>query len=155
MQYLAVAQLDVAAGRVVYTSLLDDAGGFRGDLTIMRLATDRFRVVTGGATGMMDLKWITDHLPAARPVVTDVTSAWTTLGLWGPKAREILSAGHRRRCVGRGLPFGTCQEIEAGGLTVLASRISYVGELGWELYLPMEQGARLWDVIWAAGQRRA
>ena len=153
MQYLAVAQLDVAPGRVVYTSLLDDRGGFRGDLTVMRLATDRFRVVTGGATGQMDLKWITDHLPAGcEAVVTDVTSAWTTLGLWGPKARDILARVSSDDVSHAGMAFGTCKEIEAGALTVLASRISYVGELGWELYVPMEQGGKLWDLLWDAGQ---
>ena len=153
VQYLAVAQLDVAPGRVVYTSLLDDNGGIRADLTIMRLATDRFRIVTGGGTGMMDLKWITDHLPAgANVTVTDVTSAWTTLGLWGPCAREILWRLTSADISRDGFPFGTCREIEAGGLTVLASRISYVGELGWELYVPIEQGARLWDKLWDAGQ---
>ncbi len=154
VQYLAVAQMDVAPGRVVYTSLLDDRGGFRADLTIMRLATDKFRVVTGGATGMMDLKWITDHLPAgARATVTDVTSAWTTLGLWGPNAREILSRAAAAEDVSpAGFAFGTCREVEIDGMTVLASRISYVGELGWELYVPIEQGAKLWDEIWEAGQ---
>jgi glycine cleavage system aminomethyltransferase T/glycine/D-amino acid oxidase-like deaminating enzyme len=156
VQYLAVAQLSVPVGRVVYTSLLDETGGFRADLTIMRLATDRFRVVTGGATGMMDLKWILDHLPAearqAGVSVTDVTSAWTTLGLWGPKARSILAAVASGDVSNSGFAFGTCQEIEVGSLTVLASRISYVGELGWELHLPLEQGARLWDVLWDAGR---
>ena len=153
VQRFAVAQMDVGVGRVVYTSLLNENGGFRGDLTIMRLAPDRFRVVTGGATGQMDLKWITDHLPAGcEAVVTDVTSGWTTLGLWGPKAREILARITCDDVSHPGMPFGTCKEIEAGGLTVLASRISYVGELGWEFYLPMEQGAKLWDAIWDAGQ---
>ncbi len=153
VQYLAVAQLDVAPGRVVYTSLLDDRGGFRGDLTVMRLATDRFRVVTGGATGQMDLKWITDHLPAGcEAVVTDVTSAWTTLGLWGPKARDILARVSSDDVSHAGMAFGTCKEVEVGALTVLASRISYVGELGWELYVPMEQGGKLWDLLWDAGQ---
>jgi len=153
VQRLAVAQLDVAPGRVVYTSFLDENGGFRADLTIMRLATGKFRVVTGGATGMMDLKWIADQLPeGANVTVTDVTSAWTTLGLWGPCAREILWRITSSDISHQGFPFGTCREIEAGGLTVLASRISYVGELGWELYVPIEQGARLWDRLWDAGQ---
>ncbi|HET7012737.1 MAG TPA: FAD-dependent oxidoreductase [Streptosporangiaceae bacterium] len=156
VQHLAVAQLDVAVGRVVYTSLLDDAGGFRADLTMMRLGADKFRVVTGGATGMMDLKWILDHLPdealRAGVSVTDVTSAWTTLGLWGPKAREVLGRVASGNVSHEGFAFGTCKEIEVGGVTVLASRISYVGELGWELHLPFEQGARLWDVLWDAGQ---
>jgi glycine cleavage system aminomethyltransferase T/glycine/D-amino acid oxidase-like deaminating enzyme len=161
VQYLSVAQMDVAPGRVVYTSLLDEAGGFRADLTIMRLATDKFRVVTGGATGMMDLKWIIDHI-ASLPsdgflgnqgaAVTDVSSAWTTLGLWGPKSREILSRVANGDVTHSGFGFGTCREIEVDGMTVLASRISYVGELGWELYVPIEQGAKLWDTLWEAGQ---
>src|SRR5580700_9478967 len=94
VQTVAVAQMDVRAGRVVYTSLLDERGGFRGDLTIMRLAPQRFRVVTGGATGMMDVKWFADHLAGEAgegAVVTDLTSAWTTLGLWGPRARDVLA----------------------------------------------------------------
>jgi glycine cleavage system aminomethyltransferase T len=156
VQHLAVAQLDVPVGRVVYTSLLDDAGGFRADLTIMRLGADKFRVVTGGATGMMDLKWILDHLPeealAAGVSVTDVTSAWTTLGLWGPKARDVLGRAASGEVSHEGFAFGTCKEIEVGGVSVLASRISYTGELGWELHLPIEQGARLWDVLWDSGQ---
>ena len=91
VQSVAVAQLHVPVGRVVYTSFLDDAGGFRADLTVMRLGPRHFRVVTGGATGMMDLKWITDHLPADGSAhVSDLTSAWTTLGLWGPRARQIM-----------------------------------------------------------------
>jgi glycine cleavage system aminomethyltransferase T/glycine/D-amino acid oxidase-like deaminating enzyme len=156
VQHLAVAQMDVGVGRVVYTSFLDEVGGFRADLTIMRLATDKFRVVTGGATGMMDLAWIIGHLPdgalAAGVTVTDVTSAWTTLGLWGPKAREILGRVACGDVSHEGFAFGTCREIEVGSLTVLASRISYVGELGWELHLSIEQGARLWNTLWDAGQ---
>jgi len=81
-QTLSVAQMDLPAGRVVYTSWLDENGGFRADLTVMRLAEDRFRVVTGGATAMSDAQWIRDHLPAGA-FLADLTSAWTTIGLWG------------------------------------------------------------------------
>jgi glycine cleavage system aminomethyltransferase T/glycine/D-amino acid oxidase-like deaminating enzyme len=152
LQRLAVAQLQVPAGRVVYTSFLDDAGGFRADLTIMRLGPRHFRVVTGGATGMADLKWISDHLPDdGSAAVTDVTSAWTTFGLWGPKARDILRHLTADDISPAGFGFGTCKDIEADGMTVLASRISYVGELGWELYVPSEQGGRLWDALISAG----
>ena len=151
VQSLAVAQLDVRPGRVVYTSLLNDAGGFVADLTIMRLGPERFRVVTGGATGMMDLKWFTDHLPAGA-AVADLTSAWTTIGLWGPTSRDVLAAVTPDDVSHPGFGFATCREIEVGGASVLASRISYVGELGWELHVPMEQGARVWDTLWAAGQ---
>jgi glycine cleavage system aminomethyltransferase T/glycine/D-amino acid oxidase-like deaminating enzyme len=151
VQSVAVAQLDVAPGRVVYTSLLNEAGGFVGDLTIMRLGPRHFRVVTGGATGMSDLKWFADHLPDGA-AVSDLTSAWTTLGLWGPRARDILAAVTAADVSSDGFKFGTCREIELGGTTVLASRISYVGELGWEIYVPIEQGARVWDTLWQAGR---
>jgi heterotetrameric sarcosine oxidase gamma subunit len=153
VQSLAVAQLDVRPGRVVYTSLLNEAGGFVADLTIMRLGPQRFRVVTGGATGMMDLKWFADHLPAdGTAVVADLSSAWATIGLWGPRARAVLAAVTGDDVSHPGFPFGTCREIELGGASVLASRISYVGELGWELHVPFEQGARVWDTLWEAGQ---
>ena len=155
VQAVAVAQLDVAIGQVVYTSLLDDAGGFRADLTIMRLGPRQFRVVTGGATGMADLKWVADHVPAGcAAVITDLTSSWTTLGLWGPRARDVLSSVTTDDVSHDGFKFGTCALIEVGGVPVLASRISYVGELGWELHAPAEQGARLWDTLWTAGQTR-
>jgi glycine cleavage system aminomethyltransferase T/glycine/D-amino acid oxidase-like deaminating enzyme len=155
VQSLAVAQLDVKPGRVVYTSLLNEAGGFVADLTIMRLGPERFRVVTGGATGMMDLKWFTDHLPeGGTAAVADLTSAWATIGLWGPRARDVLSAVTADDVSNPGFPFATCREIELGGASVLASRISYVGELGWELHVPFDQGARVWDTLWAAGQPR-
>jgi glycine cleavage system aminomethyltransferase T/glycine/D-amino acid oxidase-like deaminating enzyme len=154
VQTIAVAQMDVRVGRVVYTSLLDERGGFRGDLTIMRLGPRRFRVVTGGATGMADLKWFADHLPGegGSAAITDLTSAWTTLGLWGPRARDVLASVTPDDVSHEGFTFGTCREIELGGVTVLASRISYVGELGWELYAPIEEGRLVWDTVWDAGQ---
>jgi glycine cleavage system aminomethyltransferase T/glycine/D-amino acid oxidase-like deaminating enzyme len=152
VQSAAVAQLDVRAGRVVYTSLLDEAGGFRADLTIMRLGPEAFRVVTGGATGMMDKQWLRGQLPAdGSAQLSDLTSAWATFGIWGPNARTVLQSVTEADLSHGGFPFATCREVEIGGVMVLASRISYVGELGWELYVPMEQGARVWDTIWAAG----
>ncbi|MGA3354063.1 MAG: FAD-dependent oxidoreductase [Acidimicrobiales bacterium] len=153
MQRLTVAQMDVALGRVVYTSLLDERGGFKADLTVMRLGFDRFRVVTGGATGMADKKWISDHLPDdGSAQLADVTSAWTTFGLWGPRARDVLQACTDDDVSDAGFAFGTCRTVELAGVRALASRISYVGELGWELYLPIEQGARAWARIWDAGR---
>ena len=152
VQSLAVAQMDVRAGRVVYTSLLDERGGFKADLTIMRLGPQRFRVVTGGATGMADMKWFAGHLPAdGTATLADLTSGQCTLGLWGPAARTVLEATTSDDISHAGFPFGTCREIEIGGVTVLASRISYVGELGWEMHVPMEQGAKVWDTLWDAG----
>ena len=145
--------MDVPVGRVVYTPLLSESGGFKSDLTIMRLGDDLFRVVTGGAHGMADKKWFRDHLPQDGSVsLVDVTTAWTTIGLWGPRARDILSSVTRDDVSHEGFKFGTCRTIEVGSQLVLASRISYVGDLGWEFYVPIEQGARLWDVLWQAGQ---
>ncbi|HEY2770974.1 MAG TPA: FAD-dependent oxidoreductase [Solirubrobacteraceae bacterium] len=153
VQRLAMRQMDVAHGRVVYTPILTPSGGFKQDLTIMRLADDVFRVVTGGAYGMSDLKWFSDHLPAdGSAQITDLTSSWCTLGLWGPRARDILSSISSDDLSHEGFPFARCRNIEVGPLSVLASRISYVGDLGWELYVPIEQGARLWDIVAEAGE---
>jgi glycine cleavage system aminomethyltransferase T/glycine/D-amino acid oxidase-like deaminating enzyme len=153
LQRLAVAEMDVPVGRVVYTPFLNEAGGIVADLTIMRLGRDLFRVVTGGGGGMRDRKWIADHLPAdGSAQLFDATSAWCTLGLWGPRARDVLGSASRDDVSNAGFPFATCRDITIGSVPVLASRISYVGELGWELYAPMEQGARLWDTLWEAGQ---
>ena len=153
VQRTAVRQMDVPVGKVVYTPVLSPSGGFKSDLTIMRLGHDHFRVVTGGAHGMADKKWFADQLPTdGTAQITDLTSAYTTLGLWGPKAREILAAVTSDDVSNDGFKFGTCRVLEIGPLRVLASRISYVGDLGWELYLPIEQGARLWDILWDAGQ---
>ena len=150
VQRVCLSQLDVKLGRVVYTPVLDANGGFKADLTVIRLADDQFRVVTGGAHGNLDRKWFSDHAAPGTAVV-DLTSAWTTIGLWGPKVREVLASVTRDDISHAGFPFGTCRTIEVGPVAVLASRISYVGELGWELYVPMEQGARLWDLLLEAG----
>jgi glycine cleavage system aminomethyltransferase T/glycine/D-amino acid oxidase-like deaminating enzyme len=153
VQRMAVKQMDVPVGRVVYTPLLNPAGGVKADLTIMRLSDDRFRVVTGGFSGMADRKWFASHLPDdGSAQLHDQTSAWCTLGLWGPRARDVLAAVTEDDVSHEGFGFAACRWIQVDTLSVLASRISYVGELGWELYVPMEEGARLWDVLWEAGE---
>jgi glycine cleavage system aminomethyltransferase T/glycine/D-amino acid oxidase-like deaminating enzyme len=156
VEALIVAPADVAIGRVVYTSLLDERGGLKADLTVMRLGTNHFRFVTGGAVGMADKKWIRDHLPDdGSAQLVDLTSAWSTIGLWGPRARHVLECITPDDVSNAGFGFGTCRALEVNGISVLASRISYVGELGWELHVPMEQAARLWDTVWDAGQPHA
>jgi glycine cleavage system aminomethyltransferase T/glycine/D-amino acid oxidase-like deaminating enzyme len=153
LQGLAVAQMDVPVGRVVYTPLLNEAGGIKADLTIMRLSSESFRIVTGGFGGGMDRKWFTDHLAEDGSVaLVDETSNWCTLGLWGPRAREVLASATEDDVSHEGFPFVTCREIDVGGVPVLASRISYVGELGWELHTPIVHGERLWDALWQAGR---
>jgi glycine cleavage system aminomethyltransferase T/glycine/D-amino acid oxidase-like deaminating enzyme len=141
VQTVSMRQMDVGHGKVVYTPVLSPSGTFKSDLTVMRLGDEHFRVVTGGAHGMADLKWYADHAAGGTTVI-DLTSAWTTLGLWGPRSRDILASLTRADVSHAGFPFGTCRTIELDSLRVLASRISYVGELGWELYVPIEQGAK-------------
>src|SRR5215212_4643172 len=153
VQRVSMRQTDVAIGKVVYTPVLTPRGGFRSDLTIMRLGDEHFRVVTGGAHGMADLKWFSDHLVEdGTAQVFDLTSTWCTLGLWGPRAHDVLAGATSDDVSHEGFPFATCRTIELGNLRVLASRISYVGDLGWELYVPIEQGARLWDMVAEAGE---
>ncbi|GAA4793433.1 FAD-dependent oxidoreductase [Actinomycetospora chlora] len=152
LQHLTVAQMDRPVGRVVYTPLLGPDGGFRSDLTVVRLGDQQFRVVTGGADGARDLHWFTRHLPGDGSVVfEDVTSAVCTLGLWGPRARDVLAAVTEEDVTDAAFPFGTARWITVGSTPVLALRLSYVGELGWELHAPTESGLRLWDTLVEAG----
>jgi glycine cleavage system aminomethyltransferase T/glycine/D-amino acid oxidase-like deaminating enzyme len=150
---VSMRQMDVAIGKVVYTPVLSPSGTFKSDLTVMRLGDERFRVVTGGAHGMADLKWYADHVPEdGSAQVTDLTSAWTTVGIWGPRSRDILASLTSDDVSHEAFPFASCRTIEIDSLRVLASRISYVGELGWELYVPIEQGAKLWSLVEEAGE---
>ena len=152
LQHMAVAQMNVAVGRVVYTPILDEEGCFKADLTIMRLGTEHFRIVTGGGVGLMDKKWFTDHLPEdGSAVLYDATAALTTMGVWGPKARDLMAKLTTDDVSGAGFRYGTCKNITIGNTEVLASRISYVGELGWELYVTSDQGAHVWDLLFEAG----
>ena len=121
----------------------------------MRLGHDRFRVVTGGGMGMRDRKIFQDAMPAdGSAQLHDVTNAFTTFGLWGPRARDILGAAADGSAdiSHAGFPFLTSKTVDIDGVRTLASRISYVGELGWEIYVPIEQGLRVWDALWRAGQ---
>jgi glycine cleavage system aminomethyltransferase T/glycine/D-amino acid oxidase-like deaminating enzyme len=153
VQATALRQMEVPVGRVVYTPVLSPNGGFKSDLTIMRLGEEQFRVVTGGAGGMADKKWFRDHLPAdGSAQLVDLTTALSTIGLWGPRARDILASVTSDDVFDEGFKFGSCRVIEIGTQRILASRISYVGDLGWELYVSMEQGLRLWDTLWEAGR---
>ncbi|RME81215.1 MAG: FAD-dependent oxidoreductase, partial [Caldilineae bacterium] len=153
IQKMAVNQMDVPIGKAVYTPLLNPAGGFKADLTITRLSKDAFRVVTGGGDGARDKKWFLSNLPDDHSVVLeDKTSALCTVGLWGPRARDVLQSLTEDDVSNEGFPYGYARQITIGTVRAWALRISYVGELGWEIYAPMEQGQRLWDYLWEAGQ---
>ena len=153
LERLAVNKVDVVPGRTVYTPLLNAAGGILADLTIMRLANDHFRVVTGGGMGMRDKKVFADQLPAdGSAQLHDATNQWTTIGIWGPRARDVVQSVTTADMSHKGFPFLTSKPVDIDGVRTLASRISYVGELGWEIYVPFEQGLRVWDTLRDAGQ---
>jgi glycine cleavage system aminomethyltransferase T/glycine/D-amino acid oxidase-like deaminating enzyme len=142
-------------GAITYTSMLNKHGGIECDFTVTRLGDDRFRIVTGTAFGQHDLSWIREHAPEDGSVaVEDVTSRYACLGLWGPLAREILQPLSTADLSNEAFGYMRAREIDVGPVPCLALRVTYVGELGWELYCPMEFGLRLWDTIWDGGHER-
>jgi glycine cleavage system T protein len=153
LERLSANRVARGVGKVIYTALLTDNGGIKCDLTITRLAEDRFWVLTGGGSGMSDLDWIRRNAPDDGSVyVQDVSSKYTSVGLWGPKARKVLESVCEQDVSNEAFPYFTAQELMIETVPVLALRISYVGELGWEIYTPSEYGLRLWDALWKAGQ---
>lgn len=154
IEKMAVNKMDVPVGRGVYTPLLNPHGGFKADLTILRLAKDKYRVVTGGGDGARDKKWFMDNLPADGSVIfSDKTSAICTIGLWGPHARDVLQSVTTADVSNEAFPYNTVKQFVLNGLPVTAYRISYVGELGWEISTDMEYGLKLWDTLWQAGKK--
>jgi glycine cleavage system T protein len=140
-------------GAITYTSMLNQRGGIECDFTVTRLAEERFRIVTGTAFGRHDLAWIASHAPEDGTVsVDDVTSRFACLGIWGPNAREILQPLTTTDLSNDAFPYMRAQELALGPAPCLALRVTYVGELGWELYCPSEFGLALWDSIWEAGR---
>jgi 4-methylaminobutanoate oxidase (formaldehyde-forming) len=139
-----------APGKITYTQMLNARGGIECDLTVSRLAEDRFWIVTGTGFRAHDADWITRLLPAGA-TLTDVTEDWGTLSLMGPKARDVLAAVTADDVSNAGFPFGTIRQITIAGVPVRAMRITYVGELGWELHVPIEGLAPVYDALIAAG----
>jgi glycine cleavage system T protein len=153
LQWMCDNDVAKPVGTVVYTSMLNNRGGIECDFTVTRIAQDRFRIVTGTAFGQHDLTWIRRHAPEnGSVVVIDVTSTYACLGLWGPRARDILQPLTTADVSNESFGYMRAREIAVGSVPCLALRVTYVGELGWELYCPMEFGLRLWDTIWEAGE---
>jgi len=153
LQCLTANNLDRPPGRVTYTAMLDPRGGIKCDLTVTRLAEDRFMVVTGGAMGLHDLGWMRRNVPDdGSVVITDVSAAQCCIGVWGPKARELMTRVCEDDMTNDGFPYLAARQITVGGVPCLAVRISYAGELGWEVYAATELGLKLWDTLWEAGQ---
>jgi glycine cleavage system aminomethyltransferase T len=140
-------------GAITYTSMLNQRGGIECDFTVTRISEDRFRIVTGTAFGQHDLAWIRSHAPEDGSVrVEDLTSQLACLGIWGPKSREILQPLTTADLSNDAFRYMRAQELAIGFVPCLALRVTYVGELGWELYSQSEFGLRLWDTIWEAGR---
>jgi dimethylglycine oxidase len=152
LQRLAANDVDKPVGVIVYTAMLSPRGGIMCDLTITRLADDRFWVVTGGAVGRHDVAWMRRQLPDdGSAVFTDLTSSLCCLGVWGPLARDLVGARSDDDLSNDALPYMRAGTLHIGHVPCRALRVSYVGELGWEIYAPAEFGRGLWDTLWQAG----
>ncbi len=147
---LTTNRLDRPVGTVVYSLMLDERGGIRSDLTIARLGAERFQI---GANGNLDYAHLRGLAPADGTVqVRDITAGTCCIGLWGPRARDILAALTDTDLSNAAFGYFKGRELWVGNVPVTALRLSYVGELGWELYTTADMGAKLWDTLWAAGQ---
>ena len=145
--------VDVPPGRIIYTQWLNENGGIEADLTVTRLADNLFLVVTAAETEVRDFHWLKHHIPDdARCVLTNVTSAMGVISIMGPKSRDLLQAMTPMDMSNKAFPFASSQEIELGYALVRASRITFVGELGWELYIPTEFVLGVYEEILAAGE---
>ena len=151
LERLTTGKMDKSVGSVTYTMLLDASGGIRSDITVARLSQDIFQV---GVNGNLDLDYFRRQAPADGSVaVRDITGGTCCVGVWGPRARDLVSALSRDDFSNDAFKYFRCQRVRIAGVPVTAMRLSYVGELGWELYTTAEHGLRLWDGLWAEGQR--
>ena len=146
--------VDVADGRIVYTQWLNDRGGIEADLTVTRLHQDIFLIVGGAETEVRDFHWLKRHIPAkAKCILTNVSSGMGVISLMGPNSRALLQSLTPEDVSHEAFPFGSSREIELGFALVRASRITYVGELGWELYIPTEYMLGVYDEIMSVGEQ--
>ena len=152
LQRLCTADVAVPVGRAVYTGMLNHRGGYEADVTVTRLSSDRYLLVTGSASVVRDRVWIERHTGADEHVsVVDVSSSSAVFGVMGPRARDLLGRLTRADLSDSAFPFGTSREIDLGYSTVRATRITYVGELGWELYVPCEFAVGVYEALFEAG----
>ncbi len=153
LQRLCGNEIDVAPGRLVYTGMFNERGGTESDLTLLRVSEEEFYLVTGTSQGLRDADWIQRHFePAEHVALTDVTAAYGVIGVMGPHARTLLGRVTDADLSNEAFPFGTARTIAVGQATARALRITYVGELGWELHVPVEQMGLAYDALCNAGQ---
>ncbi|EYD75164.1 Sarcosine dehydrogenase [Rubellimicrobium mesophilum DSM 19309] len=154
LQRLCGADVDVAVGRIVYTQMLNRRGGIEADVTVTRLSETAFLVVTAGTNLQRDLAWLRRHVGDAFAVVTDASAGEAVFVVMGPESRDLLRAVTPDDLSNEGFPFGTAREIELGLGLARAHRVTYVGELGWELYVPTDQAQHVFDTLVEAGGDR-
>ncbi len=153
LQKICANDVGGAPGRAIYTQWLNERGGIEADLTVTRLAEDKYWVVTAAATAVRDMTWLKRQVPdGARVAIDDVTANHAVIGVMGPNSRTLLSRLSEAGLGNNAFPFGSSQEIEVAGVPVRATRISYMGELGWELYVPAEYALRVFDRLLASGE---
>ena len=153
LQRVSANDVDRPVGSLVYTQWCDERGGMVADVTVTRLADDHFRVVTGAGYVASELAWLQSHTGGDAPVrISDVSGGFATVGLWGPRARDILGAATTHDASDAALPLRQARMIEVAGAPVFASRISYAGELGWELTTDAAWAVHLWDRLWEPGR---
>src|SRR5256885_646523 len=152
LQRLCANDVAVPVGTTVYTGLLNARGTYESDLTVARLGSDRFLLVTGTAQATRDADWISRHLPkGADAKLSDVTDRYAVIAVMGPRARDLLARLTKAPLDNAAVPFGAIREIALGSTTLWASRRTYVGELGWELYVAVDQAGAVYDALMAAG----
>lgn len=144
---VSAGAMDVEPGKVVYTQWLNDEAGIEADLTVTRISTDRYLVVTGAGTRVRDQTWLEKSIGGDRATVTDVTSGYSVYAVMGPNSRALLHRVSPADLSDEAFPFGTSQEIEVGYALVRATRVTYVGEMGWELYVPTEFSTHVFDEL--------
>lgn len=144
--------MSVPVGKIVYTQFLNAMGGIEADVTVTRLADETYLIVTPAATAVRDMSWLKRHMGDARVVFTDVTSGEGVLAVMGPKARDVLAAVSPHDWSNDNHPFGWAHPIEIGLGIARAHRVTYVGELGWEIYISADQAAHVFETLWEAGQ---
>jgi 4-methylaminobutanoate oxidase (formaldehyde-forming) len=153
LQRISANDVAVADGKIVYTQWLNDRGGIEADLTVTRLSATKFMAVTSAACAVRDFDWLRSHIPdGAHAVAVDMTSAFAVLSVMGPQSRALLASVSGEDLSSAAFPFGTSREIEIGYAKVRASRITYVGELGWELYIPTEFARNVFAAVARAGE---
>jgi 4-methylaminobutanoate oxidase (formaldehyde-forming) len=153
LQRVCSADVDVATGKMVYTHWLNARGGIEADLTVTRIAEDQFWIVSGGAQTIKDLHWLNSSIGDDEfCCVSDITNAWAVLGVMGPGSRDLLSETLNHDMTTASFPFGSFQAVELGMSRAYAARVSYVGELGWELYVPVDQARHGFDYLWQQGE---